>query len=89
MNEEYRKLYQIEIQYLFKIIIIRESGSPWHCYGSYVNKISKKIRGFPKLVINYRPLNNVFADDTYPIPHKGNMIPIIAGAKIFSKFDMK
>jgi len=29
------------------------------------------------------------ADDTYLIPHKGNLVSRIAGAKIFSKFDMK
>ena len=29
------------------------------------------------------------ADDTYPIPHKGDLIRRIAGAKIFSKFDLK
>ena len=29
------------------------------------------------------------ADDTYPIPHKGDLIRRIAGGKIFSKFDLK
>lgn len=41
------------------------------------------------MVINYKPLNSVLVDDTYPIPHKGNLITRILGAKIFSKFDMK
>jgi len=89
MNEEYRKLCQREIKDLLKRILIRESNNPWNCYGLYVNKLSKQIRGVPRLVIKYRPLNNVFIDDTYPIPHKGNLISKIAGAKIFSKFDMK
>ena len=41
------------------------------------------------MVINYKPLNIVLSDDTYPIPHKGNLLERIAGAKVFSKFDMK
>jgi hypothetical protein len=41
------------------------------------------------LVVNYKPLNKVLADDTYPIPNKRNLVTRIAGAKIFSKFDLK
>jgi len=40
-------------------------------------------------VINFKPLNSVLADDTYPIPHKGDLIRRIARANIFSKFDLK
>ena len=39
--------------------------------------------------MNYKPLNKVLADDTYPIPHKSSLVNRIAGAKIFSKFDLK
>jgi hypothetical protein len=31
----------------------------------------------------------VLADDTYPIPNKSSLVTRIAGAKIFSKFDLK
>ena len=41
------------------------------------------------MVINYKPLNSVLADDTYPIPHKGDLLGRIVGAKLFSKFDLK
>lgn len=41
------------------------------------------------MVINYKPLNSVLANNTYPIPHNGDLLARIAGAKIFSKFDMK
>ena len=54
-----------------------------------MNKRSEQIRGIPRLVINYKPLNIVLADNTYPIPHKSELLARIAGAKIFSKFDMK
>jgi len=89
MSKEYRELCQTEIQQLLNRGLIRESASPWNCYGFYVNKRAEQIRGIPRLVINYKPLNSVLADDTYPIPHKGDLIRRIAGAKIFSKFDLK
>jgi len=54
-----------------------------------VNKRAEQIKGIPSLVINYKPLNSVLADDTYPLPHKGDLIRRIAGAKIFSMFDLK
>lgn len=41
------------------------------------------------MVINYKPLNFVLAYNDYPIPHKGDLISRIAGAKVFSKFDLK
>lgn len=47
------------------------------------------MRGVPRLVVNYKPLNKVLADDTYPIPRKSSMVNRIVGAKIFSKFDLK
>ena len=80
---------QHEIEQLLQKKLIRESSSPWNCYGFYVNKRSEQVRGVPRLVINYKPLNNVLADDTYPIPHKGDLIRRISGAKVFSKFDLK
>jgi len=89
MSKEYRDLCKQEIQQLLSKRLIRESNSPWNCYGFYVNKRAEQIRGIPRLVINYKPLNSILADDTYPIPHKGYLIIRIAGAKIFSKFDMK
>lgn len=68
---------------------MRESDSPWNYYGFYVNKRAEQIRGIPRLVINYKSLNSVLADETYPIPHKGDLIRRTASAKIFSKFDLK
>lgn len=89
MNVEYQKLCSEEIKNLLSKGLIRESISPWNCYGFYVNKHSEQIRGIPRLVVNYKPLNKVLADDTYPIPNKTTLVTRIAGAMIFSKFDLK
>jgi len=89
MRKEYIDLCEQEIQQLLNRRLIRESNIPWNYYGFYVNKRVEQIRGIPRLVINYKPLNSVLADDTYPIPHKGDLIRRIAVAKIFSKFDFK
>jgi hypothetical protein len=89
MNAEYQKLCAEEVQTLLDRGLIQRSTSPWNCYGFYVNKHSEQIRGVPRLVVNYKPLNKVLADDTYPIPNKSNLVTRIAGAKIFSKFDLK
>jgi hypothetical protein len=89
MNVEYQNLCSDEIQGLLHKGLIRKSISPWNCYGFYVNKHSKQVRGIPKLVINYKPLNMVLVDDTYPIPNKSSLVTRIAGAKIISKFDLK
>jgi len=89
MNAEYQRLCAEEIKGLLDKELIRESTSPWNCYGFYVNKHSEQIRGIPWLVVNYKPLNKVLADDIYPIPNKSSLVTRIAGAKIFSKFDLK
>jgi hypothetical protein len=89
MNVEYQRLCSEEVKSLLHKGLIRESISPWNCYGFYVNKHSEQLRGIPRLVVNYKPLNKVLADDTYPIPNKTSLVTRIVGAKIFSKFDLK
>lgn len=89
MNVDYQKLCAEEVSSLLKRGLIRKSSSPWNCYGFYVNKHSEQVRGLPRLVVNHKPLNKVIADDTYPIPNKSNLLTRIAGARIFSKFDLK
>ena len=89
MNTEYIDFCNKEIKIFLNRKLIRESDSPWNCYSFYVNKRLKKIKGIPRLVINDKPLNFFLSYNTYPIPHKGDLLARIVGAKIFSKFDMK
>lgn len=89
MSQEYRNLCEKEIQQLLSRRLIWESENPWNCYGFYVNKRVEQIRGIPRLFFNYKPINSALADDTYPKPQKGDLIRRIAGAKIFSKFNLK
>jgi hypothetical protein len=46
-------------------------------------------RGVPRLVINYKPLNDVLEWIRYPIPNRKDLVSRLSDALIFSKFDMK
>ncbi|XP_061364817.1 uncharacterized protein LOC133308224, partial [Gastrolobium bilobum] len=69
--------------------LIRKSKSPWSCSAFYVNKQSEIERGTPRLVTNYKPLNQALQWIRYPIPNKKDLLNRLYSAKIFSKFDMK
>jgi len=89
MNEELLQIFQKEIKDLLVKGFIRKSKSPWSCSAFYVNKQSEIERGIPRLVINYKPLNQALSWILYPIPNKKDLLNRLNGAKIFSKFDMK
>ena len=55
----------------------------------YVKNAVEKIRGVPRLVINYKPLNKVLQWIRSPISNKQDLIKRIQGSRIYSKFDMK
>jgi hypothetical protein len=46
-----------EIAELLQRKLIENSRSPWACPAFYVNKHSEQKRGKPRMVINYRALN--------------------------------
>ena len=74
---------------LLKNQLIRKSTSPWNCPGFLVRKYSEIKRGEPRLVIDYKPLNQVVKGNTYPLPRKEVLFDKIKDKKIFSKFDCK
>jgi hypothetical protein len=69
--------------------IIRKSKYPWSCAAFYVIKNVELERGSPRLVINYKPLNDVLEWIRYPIPNRKNLVNRLSEALVFSKFDMK
>jgi len=89
MNEELLQYCQKEIKDLLNKELIRKSKSPWSCVAFYVNKQAELERGTPRLVINYKPLNQALQWIRYPIPNKKDLLNRLNSAKIFSKFNMK
>jgi len=89
MNEEQMKLCRAEIRDLLKKGLIRKSKSPIACFAFYVNKHAEIARGKPRLVVNYKPLNDILDYDAYPLPKPSMILAQISRSKIFSKFDLK
>ncbi|WVZ80533.1 hypothetical protein U9M48_028002 [Paspalum notatum var. saurae] len=65
---------------------IRPSSSPSGCPALYVEK---KDQGGKRLCVDYRPLNAVTIKNKYPLPHIDIMFDQLAGAKVFSKIDLR
>jgi hypothetical protein len=89
MNAELLDFCQKEISDLLAKGIIRKSKSLWSCAAFYVRKNAEIERGVPRLVINYKPLNDVLEWIRYPIPNRKDFVSRLSDALVFSKFDMK
>ena len=89
MNKDLLSYYEKEIQDLIDKKLIRKSKSPWSCSVFYVQKQAELERGTLRLVINYKPLNDVLRWIRYPIPNKRDLLQRLVKSKVFSKFDMK
>ena len=64
---------------------IRPSSSPWGCPAIFVKKKDKTLR----MCIDYRPLNEVTIKNKYPLPRIDLLFDQLAGAKVFSKIDLR
>jgi hypothetical protein len=53
------------------------------------NMFARKKDGSLRLCIDYRLLNKVTVRDRYPLPDISGILDQLAGAKIFSKLDLK
>ena len=71
---------KIQLQDLLNKGFIRLSASPWGCPALFVKKKDDNLR----LCVDYRPLNA-----EYPLPRIDIMFDQLAGAKIFSKIDLR
>jgi hypothetical protein len=61
------------------------SLSPWGCPTLFVKKKDQSLR----LCVDYRPLNAVTVKNKYPLPRIDILFDQLAGAKIFSKVDLR
>jgi len=89
LNAELLEYCKKEIQTLLDQKLIRSSKFPWSDVAFYVNNAAEKECGVPRLVINYKPLNEALQWILYPIPNKRDLLNQLYDAKLFSKFDMK
>ncbi|WVZ75758.1 hypothetical protein U9M48_023790 [Paspalum notatum var. saurae] len=62
------------------------SSSPWGCPALFVEK---KDQGGKRLCVDYRPLNVVTVKNKYPLPHIDILFNQLAGARVFSKIDLR
>jgi hypothetical protein len=76
---------KIQLQELLDKGFIRPSASPWGCPALFVKKKDDSLR----LCVNYRPLNAVTIKNKYPLPRIDVLFDQLAGAKIFSKIDLR
>jgi hypothetical protein len=64
---------------------IRPSASPWGCPALFVKKKDNSLR----MCVDYRPLNAVTIKNKYPLPRIDILFDQLAGAKVFSKIDLR
>jgi hypothetical protein len=61
------------------------SSSPYGCPILFVKKKDQSLR----LCVDYRPLNAVTIKNKYPLPRIDILFYQLAGAKVFSKVDLR
>jgi hypothetical protein len=76
---------KIQLQDLLDNGFIRPSASPWGCPALFVKKKDNSLR----LCVDYRPLNAVTIKNKYPLPRIDILFDQLAGAKVFSKIDLR
>jgi hypothetical protein len=76
---------KIQLQDLLDKGFIHPSASPWGCPALFVKKKNNSLR----LCVDYRPLNAVTIKNKYPLPRIDILFDQLAGAKVFSKIDLR
>jgi hypothetical protein len=76
---------KVQLQDLLDKGFIRPSASPWGCPALFVKKKDHSLR----LCVDYRPLNAVTIKNKYPLPRFDILFDQLAGAKVFSKIDLR
>jgi hypothetical protein len=76
---------KIQLQDLLDKGFIRPSASPLGCPALFMKKKDNSLR----LCVDYRPLNAVTIKNKYPLPRIDILFDQLAGAKVFSKIDLR
>jgi hypothetical protein len=76
---------KVQLQDLLDKGFIRPSTSPWGCRALFVKKKDHSL----KLCVDYRPLYVVTIKNKYPLPCIDILFDQLAGAKVFSKIDLR
>ncbi|WVZ98502.1 LOW QUALITY PROTEIN: hypothetical protein U9M48_043936 [Paspalum notatum var. saurae] len=77
------KELKIQLQEQLDKGFIRPNSSPWALF------VEKKDQGGKRLCVDYRPLNAVTVKNKYPLPHIDILFDQLAGARVFSKIDLR
>jgi len=64
---------------------VKPSSSQWGCPAIFVKKKDKTLR----LCVHYHPLNEVTIKNKFPLPRIDLLFDQLAGAKVFSKIDLR
>src|SRR5688500_12626798 len=64
---------------------IRQSTSPWGCPALFVKKKDESLC----MCVDYRPLNAVTIKNKYMLPRIDVLFDQLAGARVFSKIDLR
>jgi hypothetical protein len=76
---------KIQLQDLLDKGYIHPSASPWGCPALFVKKKDNSLR----LCVDYHPLNAVTIKNKYPLRRIDILFDQLAGAKVFSKIDIR
>jgi hypothetical protein len=76
---------KIQLQDLLDKGYIHPSASPWGCPALFVKKKDNSLR----LCVDYHPLNAVTIKNKYPLPRIDILFDQLAGAKVFSRIDLR
>jgi len=74
-----------QLQELLQKGFIQPSSSPWGCPALFVKKKDQTLR----LCVDYHPLNEVTIKNKYTLPRIDLLFDQLAGAKVFSKIDLR
>jgi hypothetical protein len=76
---------KVQLNELMDKGFIRPSSSPWGCPALFVKKKDQYLR----LCVDYRTLNAITIKNKYPLPRIDILFDQLAGAKVFSKIDLR